>query len=511
MMYCIYSSVSLAEETRDKSLLSQVAHFSTYHCVWLRRQDLVYLSCTGDRRLLASKGSHSCLPGWVGRSWCTVLIQSRHWAPGTGATLLVCLAKNARPCMLIHSRQKAVYVCLVEKAGAGILLLHSRQDVHDWLRRQELVYFSFTADKSLMSQVAHLPVCLIEKAGAGVLLLHSRQKPHVTGGSLTCLPDWEGRSWDISPLKLTRGSCHRWLTYLFAWLRRKELVYCSSTADKRFMSQVTHFPVCLVEKEEAEDFSFTADKRLMSQVAHLPVCLVQKEGAGVLLLHSRQEVHVTGDSLTCLPGWEGRGGGLLLHSRQEVHVTGDSLTCLPGWEGRSWCTAPSQLTRGSCHRWAQLPVCLVEKTGAGVPLLHSRQAAHVTGGLVTCLPGWEFNNWCTSPPQQTRGSCHRWLSYLSAWFRRQELVYFSSIVDKRVMPQVAHLPVCLVEKARTGVWLLHSRQEVHVTGELSYLSAWLRRQELVYFSSTVDRRLLVTIGDFFLPFLPQINFLAQCV
>jgi hypothetical protein len=66
-------------------------------------------------------------------------------------------------------------VCLVEKAGADVLLLHSRQETHvtgelsylsAWLRRQELVYFSSTADKSLMSQVAHLPVCLLEKTGA---------------------------------------------------------------------------------------------------------------------------------------------------------------------------------------------------------------------------------------------------------------------------------------------------------------------------------------------------------
>ncbi len=50
------------------------------------------------------------------------------------------------------------------------------------------MYFSSTADKRLMSQVAHLPVCLVEKARAGVLLLHSRHEAHVTGGSLTCLP-----------------------------------------------------------------------------------------------------------------------------------------------------------------------------------------------------------------------------------------------------------------------------------------------------------------------------------
>ncbi len=112
------------------------------------------------------------------------------------------------------------------------------------------------------------------------------------------------------------------------------------------------------------------------------------------------------------------------------------------------------------------------------------QVAH----LPVCLI--ESKNWCTSPPQQTRGSCHRWLSYLSAWFRRQELVYFSSTIDKRLMSQVAHFHVCLVQKAGAGVLLLHSRQEVHVTGELTYLSAWLRRQELVYCSSTADKRFM---------------------
>jgi hypothetical protein len=36
---------------------------------------------------------------------------------------------------------------------------------------------------------------------------------------------------------------------------------------------------------------------------------------------------------------------------------------------------------------AQLPVCLAEETRAGVPILHNRQEAPVTGGLVTIVCG----------------------------------------------------------------------------------------------------------------------------
>ncbi len=61
---------------------------------------------------------------------------------------------------------------------------------------------------------------------------------------------------------------------------------------------MVHFPVCLVEKAR--------DKNLMSQVALLPVCLVENARTGVRLLHSRQEAHVTGGSVNCLPGSEGR-------------------------------------------------------------------------------------------------------------------------------------------------------------------------------------------------------------
>ncbi len=216
--------------------------------------------------------------------------------------------------------------------------------------------FSFTADKRLMSQVS----------------------------SVTCLPGWEDRSWCTSPPQQTKASCHRWLTYLSACLRRQELTQQTRGSCNRWP---TYYCVWL-RRQDLVYLSCTVDKRLMSQVLHLHVCLVEKAGAGVLLLHS----------------W------------QEVHVTGGSVTCLPGWEGRSWCTSPSQ---------------------------------------------------------QTKASCNRWLTYLSAWLRSQELVHFSSTVDKRFLSQVAHLPVCLVEKARAGVLLLHSRQEVHVTdGSVTCLPGW---------------------------------------
>jgi hypothetical protein len=70
MMYCIYSSVCLAEETRAGVLIlhkRQEAPVTggplTIVCGCMRWQDLVEISFTGDRRLVASKGSLTCLPG----------------------------------------------------------------------------------------------------------------------------------------------------------------------------------------------------------------------------------------------------------------------------------------------------------------------------------------------------------------------------------------------------------------------------------------------------------------
>jgi hypothetical protein len=122
------------------------------------------------------------------------------------------LFEKAGAAVLLPSRQSRGS-CLVEKAGNGVLLLHSKQKAH--------------------VTVGSLTVCQVEKTGAGLLFFHIRQEVHVTGE----------------------------LSYLSAWLRRQELVYFSSTVDKRFMSQV----------------------------AQLPVCLVEKTGAGVLFFHSRQK------------------------------------------------------------------------------------------------------------------------------------------------------------------------------------------------------------------------------
>ncbi len=81
----------------------------------------------------------------------------------------------------------------------------------------------------------------------------------------------------LNSLSLSSASklCHNF-TFL-----EKSLVRLYIWLKWILMSQVAHLPVCLVEKAR--------EKRLMPEVVHLPVCLVEKAGAGVLLLHSRQE------------------------------------------------------------------------------------------------------------------------------------------------------------------------------------------------------------------------------
>jgi hypothetical protein len=198
-----------------------------------------------------------------------------------------------------------------------------------------------------------------------------------------------------------------------AWLRTQDHVHFS-TVHRKLLLQVAHLPVCLwLRRQELVYFSSTADKSLMSQVAHFPVCLVKKARDKKLM---SQVAHLP----VCLVE---KASDKKLMS-QVAHLP----VCVVEKVGRSSCTFPSQQTKGSCHRW------------------------------LTYLSAWLERHELVSPSQQTRGSCHRWLTYLSAWLRRQELVYFST-ADKRFMSQVAHLPVCLVEKTGAGVLILHSRQK----------------------------------------------------